>query len=486
MVDDLSDRRIGSSAPGFGSPGESPCATSSFASVILAAGKGARMKSRKPKALHTVCGKPMLEIIADLVKAAGLTPTTVVVSDDSAVIRRAMGDRFLYATQKERLGTGHALIQARDCVPDCDNVLVMAGDTPLIRRETLIDLVRAHLDSEAPVTMLTSDRTDPEGLGRVARDGEGRIRAVVEQREADVETLRIGEINAGVYCFRTSWLWDNLPCLRPSSTGEIFLTDLVGVAANQGHAVAYRVVEDGSEAFGVNTRVELSRAESIMRDRIRRYWMLEGVSVPDPESVYIDYDARIGMDSVILPNTHIRGGATIGEDCEIGPNSVIADSRIGDQCKIVSSVVEEAVIEADVLVGPFSHIRPGAYLESEVRIGNFGEIKNSRIGRGTKSGHFSYIGDAEVGENVNIGAGSITCNYDGEKKNRTVIGDDVFIGCDTMMVAPVRIGDGSYTGTGSVVNRDVPPDSGAIGAPARIRSRKRGNASGSASRKAAR
>ena len=444
------------------------------------------MKSRKPKALHTVCGKPMLEIILDSAEAAGLRPAVVVVSDDSAAVRRAMGDRCLYATQKERLGTGHALTQARDSIPDCDNVLVMAGDTPLVRRETLADLARAHLDSEAPATMLTSKRTAPEGLGRVVRDAGGGISAVVEQREADAETLRIREINAGVYCFRTSWLWDNLPRLGPSSTGEIFLTDLIEVAANQGHAVAYRVVEDGDEALGVNTRVELSRAETVMRDRIRRHWMLEGVSVPDPESVYIDYDARIGMDSVILPNTHVKGGAVIGEECEIGPNSVIVDSRIGDQCKIVSSVVEEAVIEADVQVGPFSHIRPGAYLESAVRIGNFGEIKNSRIGRGTKSGHFSYIGDAEVGENVNIGAGSITCNYDGEKKNRTVIGDDVFIGCDTMMVAPVRIGERSYTGTGSVINRDVPPDSGAIGAPARIRSKKRVGDSGSVRRSDAR
>ena len=209
-----------------------------------------------------------------------------------------------------------------------------------------------------------------------------------------------------------------------------------------------------------------------MRERLLRRWMLEGVTIVDPASVYIDFDARIGMDSVILPNTHIRGKTVIGEGCEIGPNSVAVDSRVGDNCVISASVVEEAVLESDTRVGPFSHLRAGAYLESGVRIGNFGEIKNSRIGGGTKSGHFSYIGDAEVGSNVNIGAGSITCNFDGEHKHKTTIGDDAFIGCDTMMVAPVSIGERSYTGAGSVVNRDVPADSGAIGAPARIRTRK--------------
>ena len=444
------------------------------------------MKSKKPKVLHPVCGKPMLQIIAESAATAGLGPRVIVVSGKSDAVRETLGSGCLYAVQEERLGTGHALTQAQDAIPDCDNIVVMAGDTPLLRPQTLIELTRNHLASEAPITMLTSILTDPDGLGRVVRDSDGRITAVVEHKEADPETLSINEINASVYCFRTSWLWDNLPCLKYSASGEIFLTDLAGLAASQGCEVASVALEDGSEALGVNTRVELSRAESVMRDRIRRYWMTEGVTIPDPKSVYIDHDARIGIDSVVLPNTHIRGGTIIGEDCEIGPNSVIVDSQVGDQCRIVSSVVEQSVIESDVQVGPFSHLRPGAYLESEVRIGNFGEIKNSRIGRATKSGHFSYIGDAEVGANVNIGAGSITCNYDGEKKNRTVIGDDVFIGCDTMMVAPVTIGDRSYTGTGSVINKDVPSDSGAIGAPARIRSRKTGKDSSSPGRNAAR
>ena len=438
------------------------------------------MKSRKPKALHTVCGKPMLEIVVESARSAGLGPVAVVVPEESTSIRKALGDECLYAVQKEQLGTGNALMQAQSAIPDSDNIVVMAGDTPLLRHETLVEMTRTHITAETPVTMLTSSLTDPEGLGRVVRDSDGKIASVVEQKEADPHTLDIREINAGVYCFKSSWLWANLPCLKPSSTGEVFLTDLIAVAVNQGLEVASVSVDDGSEALGVNTRVELSRAESMMRDRIRRRWMIEGVAMPDPESVYIDCDVRIGLDSVILPNTHIRGRVAIGEDCEIGPNSIVTDSRIGDQCRVVSSVVEEAVLESDVHVGPFSHLRPGTYLESEVRIGNFGEIKNSRIGRATKSGHFSYIGDAEVGANVNIGAGSVTCNYDGQEKHRTVIGDDVFIGCDTMMVAPVTIGARSYTGTGSVINKDVPPDSGAIGAPARIRSERPGRDSASA------
>ncbi len=421
----------------------------------------------------------MLEIIVESVEAAGLFPVIVVAPDDSTAIRQSLGDKCLYATQRERLGTGHALMQARRAVPKCDNVLVMAGDTPLLRSRTLAQLSEAHLHSDAPITMLTATLPDPDGLGRVVRDSDGAIAAVVEQKEADLETLSVREINVGAYCFEASWLWDNLPCLKRSSTGEIFLTDLIDVAARQGLEIGSLALEDTDEALGVNNRAELSRAESIMRDRIRRRWMMDGVTMPDPQSVYIDCNARIGMDSAILPNTHIAGNVVIGEDCVIGPNSIIVNSQIGDDCRIVSSVVEEAIIESAVQVGPFSHLRSGAYLESEVRVGNFGEIKNSRIGRATKSGHFSYIGDAEVGSNVNIGAGSITCNYDGREKHRTVIGDDAFIGCDTMMVAPVTIGDRSYTGTGSIINKDVPPDSGAIGAPARIMSGKRANSSDS-------
>ena len=444
----------------------------SFATVILAAGEGKRMKSRTPKVLHTVCGKPMVSLVCDVARKARHDPIIVVVRDASSAIVGMLDSSCEYAFQAEPLGTGDALLCARDAAGDFDNILVMNGDIPLIRPGTLTELTELHLRSEAPVTMLTATVDEPYGLGRVARDSSGLVRAVVEHSEADAETLSLPEINAGVYCFRADWLWDNLVRVQTSTSGEIFLTHLIGMAADSGYDVATHRAGDPTEALGVNTRVELASAESVMRERIREKWMLSGVSMPDPQSVYIDCDVEIGSDTVVLPNTHIRGGTRIGVECEIGPNSIIEDSSIGDRVQVVASVVEEATLESNVDVGPFSHIRPDTYLEAGVHIGNFAEVKNSRIGQGTKSGHFSYIGDAQVGSNVNIGAGSITCNFDGEHKHQTVIGDDAFIGCDTMMVAPVSIGDRSYTSAGSVINRNIPPDSGAIGAPARIRRRR--------------
>ena len=430
------------------------------------------MRSNTPKPLHPVCGVPMARIVANSAMDAGIDPVIFVAPGASSAIQDALGPEFVYAEQHEQLGTGHALLQAEDAARGSDNLVVAMGDTPLIRSETLRALTTAHAKAETPATIVTSKPSNPDGLGRVLRDSNGRVKAIVEQGQADAETLSIDEVNTGLHCYRSAWLWENLPTLTPSTTGEVFLTDLIGLAFRQGHQVETVTLDDGDEGVGVNTRVDLSFAESVLRDRIRRYWMLQGVTMPDPSSVYIDYGSQVGMDTVVHPNTHIKGSTTIGERCEVGPNSIVVDSSIGDESRVVASMVEGAVLESEVSVGPMSHIRQGTYLESGVRVGNFGEIKNSRIGRGTRSGHFSYIGNAEVGSNVNVGAGSVTCNYDGETKHRTVIGDDVFIGCDTMMVAPVKIGDRSYTGTGSVVNKDVPPDSGAIGAPARIRSKK--------------
>ena len=446
----------------------------SFAAVILAAGEGKRMNSRTPKVLHSVCGKPMVSIVCETARAAGHDPVVLVVRQPASAIVETVGSSYEYVYQNEPLGTGDALLCARDAVGGHDNLLVMNADIPLITANTLQALGEVHIDSEAAITMLTATVGDPSGLGRVARDSTGAITAVVEHSEADPDTLKIREINAGVYCFRASWLWDNLPRVEASASGEIYLTDLIGMAARATCDVATFRLGDPTEARGVNTLVELSEAESTMRDRIRKLWMLRGVSMPDPQSVYIDCDVEFGADTIVMPNTHIRGATQIGAECEIGPNSIIEDARIGDQVKVIASVIEEATLESNVDVGPFSHIRPGTHLESDVHIGNFAEVKNSRLGRGTKSGHFSYIGDAQVGTNVNVGAGSITCNFDGEEKHGTVVGNDVFIGSDTMMVAPVTIGDRSYTSAGSVVTKSVPPDSGAIGAPARIRRKQTG------------
>ncbi len=431
------------------------------------------MKSDTPKVLHPLCGRAMVGIVVDNATSAGIGPVVVVTAPNAAAVRDALDGAVRYAVQDEPLGTGHAVLQARGMVSTDGDVVLLNGDVPLVRPETLKALLQRHAEKKAVLTLLTSTLTEPDGLGRVVRAGDGAITEIVEEKVSSDRIAALTELNAGVYCVQSRWLWDTLPTLEPSETGEVFLTDLVDVASKQGLIIESVQTTDGAEAFGINNRIELARAEGVLRKRIRERWMLEGVTMPDPESVYIDYAAAIGQDVVILPNTHINGRTTIGPRCEIGPNAIVSESTLGSDCKIQASVIEEAILEDHVDVGPFSHLRTGTYLESDVHVGNYCEIKNSRLGRGAKSGHFSYLGDAEIGSNVNIGAGSVTCNFDGVKKNRTIIGDDAFIGCDTMLVAPVSIGARSYTGTGSVINKDVPPDSGAVGAPARIIARKR-------------
>ena len=439
---------------------------------MLAAGQGTRMKSRVPKVLHRVCGREMVGLVVDTAKGAGLDFTVVVVAPDSPAIKDTLGDSVTYAVQPKPLGSGHALLQARGLLEGVDNIAVLYGDVPLVRSETLSSVMRAHLDMNACVTLLTATPASPDGLGRVIRDSSGAVTAVVEDSDADEQTRAIPEINSGIYCFRCSWLWPTLESLAPSSNGEFFLTDLVSAAARQGMAVESVLSSQPEETLGVNTRVHLAQAEATLRRRILERWMLAGVSMPDPATVYIDVDAELAQDTVVLPNTHIKGASRIGRESEIGPDTTIDDSVIGVECKVTSSVIKGSTLEDGVDVGPFSHIRPGTYLEAGVHIGSFAEVKKSRLGRGTRSGHFSYIGDAEVGANVNIGAGTVTCNYDGVSKHRTRIGDDAFIGSDTMLVAPVTIGARSSTGAGAVVTSDVPPDSLAVGVPARVRAKK--------------
>ena len=410
----------------------------------------------------------MVSLVADAATQSGLSPIVAVLPPVSKAYTQALGDSVSHVAQNEPLGTGHAALQARDSLKSVDTILILNGDVPLIRPETIRALVAKDTNTKSTLTLLTSTKTLPDGLGRIVRSKDGTVTAIVEERVADRVSLDISEINSGIYCCQAEWLWKSLPKLEKSSTGEIFLTDLVALAVDEKLPVRSMQVEDGSEVLGINTRIELARAEGLLRHRIREKWMLNGVSMPHPDSVYIDSNAQIGIDTIIQPNTHIRGATSIGEGCEIGPNSIVSNSSIGQGCKITSSVIEHATLEDSVIVGPFSHVRPGAHLESDVHIGNYGEVKNSRIGRGTKSGHFSYIGDADVGANVNIGAGAITCNYDGDKKNRTIIEDGVFIGSDSMLVAPLHIGANARTGVGSIVTKDVPAGASAIGAPARI------------------
>ncbi len=436
--------------------------------VILAAGQGTRMKSQLPKVLHPLAGRPMVKYVLEVATQLEPTGLALVVGYGAQQVRRALGEGILYAEQLEQLGTGHAVLQTRELLAgQAETVLVLYGDTPFITSQTLEAMLAHHTQCEAAITLLTFRPDDPTGYGRILRDETGRVTGIVEHKEATPEQREIREVNSGILCFRDEWLWPHLEKLQPKH-GEYYLTDLVEMAVAEGEPVAAQAA-DAVEVMGLDDRVKLAKAEAFMRRRINEGWMLAGVTLLDPASTYIDASVEIGQDTVIYPNTHLRGATAIGRNCRIGPNTIICDSTVGNGCVIEASVIEEAVLEDDVDVGPFAHLRRGAHLARGVHIGNFGEIKNSYLGPGTKMGHFSYLGDATLGANVNVGAGTITCNYDGERKHPTVVEDDVFIGSDTMLVAPVKVGRGAKTGAGAVVTRDVPPGQVVYGVPARAK-----------------
>lgn len=442
-----------------------------LAVVILAAGQGVRMRSKLPKVLHKVAGWPMLQYVLAAAQKTQPAETVVVVGYGGEQIRAAFGLAVLYVEQAEQLGTGHAVAQAKSLLEGrARDVLVLYGDTPLIQGETLLSLVERHRAMKAVVTMLTSLVDNPAGYGRVVRSPADAVVGVVEERAATETQKAIREVNSGVYCFQGEWLWPRLAQLKLSEKGEYYLTDLIGLAVEEGRTVETIRLVDSREAMGINNREQLAEAEAALRWRVRRQLMLSGVTLIDPASTFVDATVQIGPDTVIYPNCFIEGQTVIGADCIVGPNAHIVDSRLGDGCHVVASMIEQATLASKVRVGPFSHVRPGAELADEVYVGNFAEIKKSRLGKGTRMHHFSYLGDAIVGERVNIGAGTITCNFDSEtgQKSTTVIEDDAAIGSDTMLVAPVRVGAGSSTGAGSVVTHDVPPDSVALGVPAKV------------------
>jgi len=436
--------------------------------VILAAGQGTRMKSRLPKVLHPLGGQPLILYSVRAAASISEAPPVLVIGHGADEVSAVVGDAARYVIQAEQLGTGHAVAQARGMLQErSQHVLVMYADMPLLREETLRTLYEEHKNHGWPVSMLTVLTDRPRGFGRIIRDAGGRVQAIVEEAHASPEQLAIREVNPGVYCFEAGWLWDHIDQLPLSPKGEYYLTDLIEMAVREGKEIHTLTVSDPDETLGINTRVHLAEAEAALRRRINEALMLSGVTIVDPDSTYIHPTVVVDQDTTILPNTCLWGKTTIGQRCIIGPNTIIEDSTIGDRCKIISSVLEGAVLEDGVDVGPFGHLRKGAYLESGVHMGNFGEVKNSRLRRGVKMGHFSYIGDADVGENTNIGAGTVTCNFDGVRKNKTVIGRNVFIGSDTMLVAPVTIGENAHTGAGSVVTRDVPAGTLVYGVPAR-------------------
>ncbi len=443
---------------------------SSWKAVVLAAGVGSRMRSRTPKVLHPLAGKPLIHHVLAQARDAGLPRPVVVVSPDAGAVREAVGEAADFVVQEYAGGTGHALQCAQPMVEDTtEHVVVLYADVPLLRPETLRALMDRHVEHDADVTFLTALESPQEGLGRVMRDDHGGVAAIVEDHEASGAEQAVREVNGGVYCFRARDLWAQLAGLTPSSKGERYLTDLIALTLSSGGTVQTFSVDDGLEVLGVNNRDHLAQAEACVRERVRRHWMLAGVTLLDPPSTFIDDDVELGEDTVIYPNTHLYGATRVGADCHIGPNTVIHDSTVGEGCRVVASMLEGAVLEQGVEIGPFSHLRSGAHLERDVHIGNFVEVKKSRLGVDAKAGHFTYIGDATIGARVNIGAGTVTCNFDGVNKNPTTIEEGAFIGCDTMLVAPVTVGREAVTGAGSVVTRDVAPGSLVVGMPARSR-----------------
>ena len=436
--------------------------------ILLAAGQGTRMKSKVLKVLHPLCGKPMLAYALAISSSVSTGKPVVIVGKDGGPLRDFLGDAAQCVLQDPPLGTGHAVRQAEASLRDkTDLLLVTYADMPLLRPETLERLVETQQENPGPMTMLTVMAADPRGFGRVVRAPDGRVQAIVEESAATPEQLSIRELNVGAYCFSAEWLWQALGRIPLSKKGEYYLTDTVELAVKAGLPVQALVSDDLTESIGINTRVHLAEAEAVMRARINRAHMLAGVTIVNPQVTYIDPDVTIGPDTVIWPNTYLHGKTVIGSGCRIGPNTIVEDTLIGNDCEILAAVMEKAVVEDNVSIGPFARLRKGAHLCKGVHMGNFGEVKDSTLGPGTKMGHFSYIGNASIGPDVNIGAGTITCNYDGVHKNPTEIGEGAFIGSDTMLVAPVKIGAHARTGAGAVVTKDVEADTLVVGVPAR-------------------
>lgn len=438
---------------------------------MLAAGLGTRMRSRTPKVLHHLCGRPMLAYVLDAAGAATGSRPIVVYSPATAAVRDAFAGDADMALQDEPRGTGDALRAALAHLPDAtDEVLVLSGDVPLVRAELLEALLEARRLDHAAIALIAVDAIDPAGLGRVIRREGGTVERIVEEKDASDEERQVSEVNAGLYAIDAGWLRRRIGDLRPSAaTGELYLTELVAFAREDGRIVAALDVEDDGRLTGINDRAQLARAEWDLRVETNDRWMRAGVTMLDPSTVYLDHGVELAEDVVLEPNVSLRGATRVGERTRIASGSQVVDSVIGADCVVWASVVERSVVEDEVTIGPFSHLRPGSHVGRRSEIGNYAEIKNSRLGERVRQHHVSYLGDADVGADTNVGAGTITANYDGVRKHRTTIGEGVFLGVDTMLRAPVTLGAGSKTGAGAVVTRDVPPGKLAVGVPARIR-----------------
>ncbi|WP_017380262.1 bifunctional UDP-N-acetylglucosamine diphosphorylase/glucosamine-1-phosphate N-acetyltransferase GlmU [Paenisporosarcina sp. TG-14] len=433
--------------------------------VVLAAGQGTRMKSKLYKVLHPVCGKPMVEHVVDHIQEIGAERIVTIVGHGAEKVQDQLGSRSEYALQAQQLGTAHAVLQADEALGKLTGTtLVICGDTPLIRPETMKALLAHHQETSAKATILTGIPEDPTGYGRILRDSKGYVERIVEQKDASTDELQVREINSGTYCFDNEALFAALKLVKnDNSQGEYYLPDVIEIIKNQGDIVSAYATDDFEETLGVNDRIALSQAETLMRKLIAKKHMKNGVTIINPTNTYISADAVIGSDTVLQPGVIIEGASEIGEDCLIGPNSHIKDSKIGHRTTVHSSVVTQSVIGEDTAVGPFAHIRPHSEIGNDAKIGNFVEIKKTKLGHHSKVSHLSYIGDAEVGERVNIGCGVITVNYDGKNKFITTIEDDSFVGCNSNLMAPVTIGQGAYVAAGSTITKNVPAQALSIG-----------------------
>ena len=434
--------------------------------IILAAGLGTRMKSATVKVLHRAAGRPIIEYVLDLAADVSDQQPVVVVGHQRESVQKTIGNRARFAVQEQQLGTGHAVMQTAALLEGSSGkrILILSGDVPLTRAETLRKMIDQHDSEGNALTLLTMKPADPAMYGRIVRDRDGSVVKIVEAKDASPDEKKINEVNGGIYIFNADDLFKNLRSLSTNNAqGEYYLTDLLAVLRKQGRRVGAVVVDDPDEALGVNSRSELATVESVIQRRVVEKLMSKGVTFRNPATVVIDSTVTIGADTVVYPFVTLEGMTQIGEGCVVDPGVHLINTKVGDDVHLkTGTVADDATIEDQASVGPYAHLRPGTHLGKHVKVGNFVETKKAVFGEGSKASHLSYIGDAEVGKDVNIGAGTITCNYDGVNKHKTVLEDGVFIGSDTQLVAPVRVGKGAYVGAGSTVTKDVPPDALAL------------------------
>lgn len=434
-------------------------------SVILAAGKGTRMKSALPKVLHKAAGKPMVQHVLDAAKEAGSVRNIIVVGFGGERVKEAVAGQAEIVLQAEQLGTGHAVLQAREALEGVHGtVMVLCGDTPLLTGALLKKLCAEHEAAGAKATVLTAIMPDATGYGRIIRNEAGAVAKIVEHKDATEEERQVKEVNSGIYCFDKDALFaalDQVGC--DNAQGEYYLPDVLEILSRQGEKIWAVAADDYEETLGVNSRAQLAGAEKILRRRKNIELMDSGVTLMDPDSTFVDADVSVGRDTVIYPFTWLEGKTTVGEGCVLGPSSRFSDVKIGNDVTAQFVYAHECEVADGVTMGPYVHLRPDTKLAEKVKIGNFVEVKNSNIGAGTKLPHLSYIGDCDMGGGVNMGCGTITVNYDGKKKYRTVIGDNVFVGCNSNLVAPVKVCDGAYIAAGSTITKEVPEDTLAVG-----------------------